>query len=134
MAWSGPLPPSQFSSSTIFLFKPCIQVLSVLLTLDLSLTMTCLNCQGFSYLLAFSLITFSSWKVIHLPPILSKITSYFKTLPNAPDSTYTQASHLLLCSLTTRGKPLFTLITGYYNCYSVELSCILHSKFLDDKS
>lgn len=61
--------------------------MTILLTLDLLLTMISLNCHSFLCLLAFSL-TFSSWKVIHLPPALGKTISYFKILLCAPDSTY----------------------------------------------
>lgn len=136
MPRSGPQPLSLFSDSTISLPNLCIQVIpmSMILTLDLSLTMSFLHCLGFSCLLAFSLI-FSSSKVTPLLPALGKMISYFKTLPCAPDSTLHQAlSHLLLCCHTTLGVSIIILITWYYNCYFTYLSCKLNSKFLDKKS
>lgn len=131
--WSGLalLTLSLFSSSTFPLSNLCIQVMSMsmLLTLDFSLTQTYLNAHGFSCLLDFSLTIFSSWKVIHLPPALGKFLSYFKTLLCDPDSTYIQAELAISDFVTTPGICLISLITQYYNCYFSYVSCTLDNKF-----
>lgn len=87
----------------------------MLLTLDMKLTMTSLNCHSFSCLLAFSLIIFSSWKVtdlLHWAKLyISKPYCVLLTLPTS------KLSYHLLLSLTTLGISLFTCIRWYYNFY-----------------